>query len=312
MATEKYVCTLTEAEMEVAAEQLHEDASTRAIEVKTLRERLEKYPGLHARTDPRFLLRFLRAKKFDQEAAYQLVINYYKARRDEGEIFNDLKPSRVKHVFESGYCTALGITDKHGATVVLDKPGSWDIDRFSELDLIKADVLTIEKLIAEERTQVYGFCLLVDYSGFGLSHLARTPPSFAMRLCHLWQDVFPARLKAVHIVNEPSSFGSIFGLFKPFLKQKLLSRIKFHGSKYSTLHEDIDPALLPEAYGGTGPDITSATWTDVILGCDKHFESDTKFGLVDMNMGGGNGAEQGGKGGVATESLVGTFKKLET
>ncbi|RUS72045.1 hypothetical protein EGW08_020192, partial [Elysia chlorotica] len=214
MATERYSCTLTEAELEVATEQLREDPSTRAIEIKTLRDRLGKYPGLHARTDALFLLRFLRARKFDQEAAFQLVINYYKARRDEGEIFNDLKPSRVKHVFESGYCTALGITDRQGAVVILDKPGSWDIDRFSELDLIKADVLTIEKLIAEERNQVHGFCLLVDYAGFGLSHLARTPPSFAMRLCRLWQDVFPARLKAVHIVNEPSSFGNIFGLFR--------------------------------------------------------------------------------------------------
>ncbi|GFO12140.1 alpha-tocopherol transfer protein-like [Plakobranchus ocellatus] len=255
MATEKYVCSLTETEIEAAIEQLREDPSTRAIEIKTLRERLEKYPGLQARTDPYFLLRFLRARKFDQEAAFQLVINYYKARRDEGEIFDDLKPSRVRHVFESGYCTSLGITDKKGAAVVLDKPGKWDVDRFSELDLIKADVVTIEKLIEDERTQVYGICLVVDYAGFGLSHLARTPPSFAMRLCRLWQDVFPARLKAVHIVNEPGSFGSIFGLFKPFLKQKLLSRIKFHGSKYSTLHEDIDAELLPEAYGGSAPDI---------------------------------------------------------
>ncbi|BFZ11131.1 hypothetical protein BsWGS_14170 [Bradybaena similaris] len=311
MTTEKsYKCSLGEAALKTAIAELNEDPKTRQIELKTLRERIEKYPGLHARTDPEFLVRFLRARKFDQERSFQLVINYYMAKYEDKEVFRDLKPSCVKHVFDSGYTTPLGIRDKQGATVVLEKPGAWDYARFPELDLIKADCITISKLMEDEENQVYGVTLLVDYSGFTLSHFARTSPSFARRLCKLWQDVFPARLKAVHIVNEPASFSNIFALFKPFLKQKLLDRIFFHGEKYCGLHENIDPDLLPKAYGGNAPDVTATTWSDVILKCDKQFEEDFKFGFVDMTVGCTHEAESESFGSVATDSLVGTFKKL--
>ncbi|XP_059145950.1 alpha-tocopherol transfer protein-like [Physella acuta] len=307
---EKYKCPLDEQALRVAMEELNEDPSTRHIEVKTLRQRLEKYPGLRARTDTVFLLRFLRARKFDQELTFQLILNYYTTRRDDREVFKDLKPICVRHVFESGYTTPLGIRDRKGASVVLEKPGKWDYSRFSELDLIKADCITIRKITEEETTQVYGITLIIDYTGFTLSHLAHTSPSFARRMCRLWQDVFPARLKAVHIVNEPASYGNIFGLFKPFLKQKLLDRIFFHGTRYSSLHEHIDPELLPESFGGTKQNVTDTDWCDVILKYDKQFEEDAKFGLLDMNVTSGQGAESESAGGVAKDGLVGTFKKL--
>uniref|UniRef100_A0AAT9H830 Alpha-tocopherol transfer protein n=1 Tax=Ambigolimax valentianus TaxID=1338344 RepID=A0AAT9H830_9EUPU len=312
MTTEMYKCSLGEKAIQTAVEELHEDPKTRHIEIKTLRERIEKYPGLQARTDSDFLLRFLRARKFDQEMSFKLVLNFYRARYEDKEVFQDLKPFSVKHVFESGYTTPLGIRDHQGATVVVEKPGAWDYARFSDLDLIKADCITISKLMEDEENQVYGIALIVDYTGFTLSHFARTPPSFARRLCRLWQDVFPARLKAVHIVNEPASFSNIFAIFKPFLKQKLLDRIFFHGDKYSGLHEHIDPNLLPLAYGGSAPDITNTTWSTVILQCDKQFEEDFKFGFVDMKVGPDRGGDSESRGGVATDSLVGTFKKLQT
>ncbi|CAL1532913.1 unnamed protein product [Lymnaea stagnalis] len=312
MTTEvTYQCSLSADVLKVAMAELNEDPNTRHIEVKTLRQRLEKYPGrLNARTDSKFLLRFLRARKFDQEQSFQLVLNYYTMRKDDREIFSDLKPFCVRHVFESGYTTPLGVRDKKGAAVILEKPGNWDYARFSELDLIKADCITIQKITEDETTQVYGVTLLIDYTGFTLSHLTHTSPSFARRMCRLWQDVFPARLRAVHIVNEPASYSNIFGLFKPFLKQKLLDRIFFHGTKYSGLHEHIDPDNLPKAYGGNCPDVVDTTWADVILKCDKQFEEDAKYGLLDMKVSALQGAETESPGGVARDSLVGTFKKL--
>uniref|UniRef100_A0A0B6ZFJ9 CRAL-TRIO domain-containing protein n=1 Tax=Arion vulgaris TaxID=1028688 RepID=A0A0B6ZFJ9_9EUPU len=235
MTTERtYKCSLGVAVLKTASEELNEDPNTRHIEIKTLRERLEKHPGLHARLDPEFLLRFLRARKFNQELSYQLVINYYTARYEDKEVFRDLKPFSVKHVFDVGYTTPLGIRDKQGAAVILEKPGAWDYSRFSDLDLIRADCITIAKLMEEEENQVYGITLLVDYSGFTLSHFARTPPSFARRLCKLWQDVFPARLKSVHIVNEPASFSNIFAIFKPFSNRNYWTEYFFTATNTQT------------------------------------------------------------------------------
>lgn len=39
------------------------------------------------------------------------------------------------------------------------------------------------------------------------------------------QDAFPARIKGLHIVNEPSIFGTVFAVVKPFLKEKTVKRV---------------------------------------------------------------------------------------
>jgi len=33
------------------------------------------------------------------------------------------------------------------------------------------------------------------------------------------------RLKALHVVNEPSIFSTIFAILKPFLKEKTVNRV---------------------------------------------------------------------------------------
>jgi len=39
------------------------------------------------------------------------------------------------------------------------------------------------------------------------------------------QDAFPMRIKGLHVVNEPSIFGTIFAIVKPFLKEKTVQRV---------------------------------------------------------------------------------------
>ena len=39
------------------------------------------------------------------------------------------------------------------------------------------------------------------------------------------QDSFPLRMKAFRLINEPTMMGYIFGLLRPFLKDKLHSRV---------------------------------------------------------------------------------------
>ena len=43
-------------------------------------------------------------------------------------------------------------------------------------------------------------------------------------VCFL-QDAFPARIKGLHVVNEPSIFGTVFAVVKPFLKEKTVKRV---------------------------------------------------------------------------------------
>ena len=45
----EYTCTLSEETLKMAVKELNEDPSTRMLEVKTLRERLLRYPGKYVK-----------------------------------------------------------------------------------------------------------------------------------------------------------------------------------------------------------------------------------------------------------------------
>lgn len=68
------------------------------------------------------------------------------------------------------------------------------------------------------------------------------------------QDCVPARLKAVHIVNQPYIFNMLFAIFKPFMREKLRNRIFFHGSDKQSLLNYIDAKALRKRHGGALPE----------------------------------------------------------
>ena len=45
----EYKCTLKDATLEVAKRELNEDPSTRMLELKAFRDRVQQYPGKHTR-----------------------------------------------------------------------------------------------------------------------------------------------------------------------------------------------------------------------------------------------------------------------
>ena len=80
-------------------------------------------PELHVRTDDAFLLRFLRAKKFDYDRAFNLLMTHYKMKQNNPELFTNLRPSAVKHVLEAGVTGVLPHRDKDGRRVMVFRPG---------------------------------------------------------------------------------------------------------------------------------------------------------------------------------------------
>ena len=78
------------------------------------------------RTDAAFLLRFLRAKKFDVERAYQLILKHYevKCETKNKELFSNMRPSAVRHVLDDGVTGVLTQRDKFGRRVLIFRPGN--------------------------------------------------------------------------------------------------------------------------------------------------------------------------------------------
>ncbi|XP_013395981.1 alpha-tocopherol transfer protein-like, partial [Lingula anatina] len=130
MSSDSYQCTLTPELQDKAKNELNEDPEWRSKDVAALRDMVNKYTGLKCRTDDAFLLRFLRARKFDHQRAFDLLLNYFKKRKENPDIFENFTPLNLKHMFEAGVSNVLDCKDKLGRRIVLLRMGRWDPDRY--------------------------------------------------------------------------------------------------------------------------------------------------------------------------------------
>ena len=80
-------------------------------------------PALTCRTDAEFLLRFLRARKFDCERANQLLINYFTVREECKEQLGNLIPTSGKKVFDTGLSIVLPHRDREGRKIMYFRVG---------------------------------------------------------------------------------------------------------------------------------------------------------------------------------------------
>ncbi|XP_041355746.1 alpha-tocopherol transfer protein-like [Gigantopelta aegis] len=303
-----YVCTLSPACLERAKAELCEDPNTRKQEINAFRERLLRLPGLNCRTDSLFLLRFLRAKKFDQERSFTLIINYYKRKLEKPDLYATLLPSSIQHVLENDFIVKLDGKDKEGSPVLFYRPGLWDPDKYPAWDILKTSMIIMSKLLEEEDVQVTGVRFLTDLKDFHWQHVKNMPLDYLKFQLSWFQDSMPLRYKGFHNLHEHAVFYHLFTLMKHLMSEKLKSRIFLHGSKVEELLEFIDKDVLPEEYGGTGPPLSGKAYTKVLLESEQDFKEEMRYGFVDMTMHKDNKSKQSED---AMENLSGTYRKLD-
>ena len=97
--------------------------------------------------DNGFLLRFLRARKFDYDRAYQLIVNYYTIRAENKDVLKELTPAAVKHVMDSGCSMMLPKHDQHGRCVLYFRPSVYSAVLTSRV-FVKAFMSRREKEIS--------------------------------------------------------------------------------------------------------------------------------------------------------------------
>lgn len=259
------VSTISGATLEKACRELGEVPASRAAVIEELRGRIAQWEESHAeeglalpRREAVFLLRFLRARKFDVERALTLFINYHRYRQKHAPMLSDFHPRSVEHVLRSGLISVLNDRSQDGCKVLVLQAARWDMDDLPMSQVLKALLLILDKLIEDQETQVHGFILFENLDGVGLLQmlrLARLEQEQQGETMELIQDAFPGRFKGVHLLNQPWYVSILLSLVRPFLKQKLRERIHMHGSDFSGLYEFMDPSHLPAEFGGLLPSI---------------------------------------------------------
>lgn len=97
------------------------------MKVKQLREAiLSSEISRKGRKDDSFLLRFLRAKKFDVDKAFKMMQKYYWMKEHSPELFHVSPPSDLINMLEMQMQCMLNTKDQHGRQVYLFRVGMYE------------------------------------------------------------------------------------------------------------------------------------------------------------------------------------------
>ncbi|XP_031771197.1 alpha-tocopherol transfer protein-like isoform X4 [Apis florea] len=267
---------------DVAKSELRETPELQNEAIARLRELLKAETDLKCPLEnDAWLIRFLRPCKYYPESALNLVKNYYNFKVKHSNVYDNLKPSKEKNIFEQNILSVLPNRDQNGRRILVIELGKkWKHNKCNLDEVFKGCVLYVEAAMLEPATQIAGAIVVFDMDGLTLQQAWQFTPAFAKRIVDWLQDAVPLRIKNIHIVNQPYVFNMVFALFKPFLRDKLKNRLIFHGTDRKSLHQYISPKCLPACYGGNLqlPRITGPQWLELLLLCDKEYDAINSYG----------------------------------
>lgn len=113
---------LSENVLKIARKELREDKSAREQGLMQLRNWIKKNEDIeNVRTDDKFLLKFLRAKKFSVPMAQQVILKYLNLKRVFPQMTADLDylSPTMNTLLTNGYLTVSPVRDQHGRRVII-------------------------------------------------------------------------------------------------------------------------------------------------------------------------------------------------
>jgi len=200
--------------------------------------------------DDQFLLKFLRATSFNQEASLSMLSKYLRVRRERPQYFATSHPDLARATVATGIIAVLPHRDAVGRRVLVFRVSRWEPAKTSREEVFSAMILYLELLAREPETQVSGIAALVDMSGLCWSHWKQLSLDYISCMVATVQGAFPIRFREIHVVNEYGVFQAVYALVRPFLTEKIRNRLQFHGCCFHNLHRSLGKPVLPSEYGG--------------------------------------------------------------
>ena len=264
---ERYKCSLSHFLLNKAVSELNEpsDNPARLAAIDSLRVTFKREnPNVTLiKENDGFLLKFLRARKFQETKTLELLKNYHIQTSQWPQVFQKARKAKEMDLaLTSGAVGPLDGKAKNGSVVVLTRYGKG---QSSLLDGIALSYLTLDLLSDKEETQINGVTLIHD--------LAYATPrliwQFDCRVIRRWLKLLnngiPITLKNVIYVHQPFNFGSVFNVIYGMIDTTEKEKIVIVGKSYWRLYEYVDQSYLPPAFQGQGPQIDEEGWKTEIL-----------------------------------------------
>ncbi|XP_046666586.1 alpha-tocopherol transfer protein-like isoform X3 [Homalodisca vitripennis] len=252
----KYMSPLSEDTRRLAREELREDEAIRENALEHMKKWAEDNPRIETcRTDPCFLLRFLRAKKFSLPMAQEAMERYLLLRQTYNYAFNNLDCllPNMDYLFSEGYLFAAPGRDKDGRRWIIARPGVFDPHKYTNADMCRIHGITYETLMEDEESQVRGFVHYGDGAGVSFPHLTLFTPKEAVRIVKNGERTLPMRHKEVWGINVHPSIKYALDFGMSLISEKIKKRVKVFTNLEEAKKNMPDLSMLPKEYGGTVP-----------------------------------------------------------
>jgi hypothetical protein len=225
--------------------------------------------------DDLFLLRFLRARKFDIEKTMAMFKKFLQWRIDmkveeintSYELENLIE---IKKLYPHGYHR----TDKLGRPVYIELYDKTDVNGLFKVTtdekMIKYYIKQYERQIkyifpacsAVVQKPVEQSCTILDANGIGILSLVGPIKGFVKLASDIGQDYYPEMLGKMTILNVGFLFRAIWSMVKSFIDAKTQAKISLLKSNYKDeLLKLIDEDKLPSFFGG------KCTCDNFLYGC---------------------------------------------
>lgn len=167
------VSTISGVTLEKAMKELGEIPEKRMETIEELRTKLKSWqPNLddpHEQgltlqriEDDKFLLCFLRARKFDVERSTQLFINYFKYRAKYSTMLGEVSSKGAEATLKEKILSVLPHRTKDGCKVMVARLGAFDLDKHPPEAILRMLLVVLDHLIESEETQVHGIVFCED------------------------------------------------------------------------------------------------------------------------------------------------------
>lgn len=218
----------------------------------------------YCRADDKFLLAFLRARKYKIDKAHDCLVNFSKFWFNPAyrHIIEGLDAERLRAFYRQSPAKVLEGTDRLGnalGTIEASKMAMSEDGTMMAGSLfdgqVRLSLYGLADILDNDALQLRGCTYIETFEGFSLSKamgMSKAMSSAQQKeLMSIMMDSFPIRIRSIIILHPPWYFSLVWKVAKLFFKKKIVDRVKMLGHDVSKLHELVDPAVLPPLFGGT-------------------------------------------------------------
>jgi len=251
-------------------------------------EETEEQDGRGLYHDAGCLLRYLRARKWDLQAAENMLRNTGRWRRSFGfaGVVAGEHAESLAMENDSGKLYVRGI-DRRGRPAVYMKPRNENSSDKPAMVrhlvyCVERAVRCVERQAREGRLPLPAtdpnagkFVVIVDFADYSLNNLI--PLSVARAVINILQDHYPERLGQAFVFHAPWILNAFIAAVSPFIDPVTMEKVQFiheEGEERSARMEKVfDLSVLEPDFGGTA---TAPFESHIFLSCKR---GGTEFGL---------------------------------